>query len=303
LGTEIAAISPLFALVHYGANDMQMGTTYQTAIWSFGDHLLSLTDQLIDQGIIPVLSTISPRLDLDDAYLWVPTYCAVIRGAAQGRQVPLMDVHYAVQDLPGYGLSGDGLHPSTYKENGAARPCNFTEAGLEHGYNMRNLTQCQALRSLKESVLDGWEAQESAPILEGDGSAESPFVISDLPFTDLRSTTDSNHSEMDVYFGCDAAQDESGPEYLYRLELDVPTSLRALVFDRGEVDIDLHLLDYTASEEGCIERNHKLIERTLSPGQYHFSLDTFVNNSGIPLSGEYLFVLLACEEGDPDCAP
>jgi hypothetical protein len=299
---EVNALSPLFSLIHYGANDMQMGTTYQSAIWSFGEHLLNLTDGLIDQGIIPMLSTISPRLDLEDAYLWVPTYCAVIRGIAQGRQIPLIDLHYALQNIPDYGLSDDGLHFNTFKENGASRPCDFSEAGLQHGYNVRNLIQCQALKAVKESVLDGLEAQETAHTLRGSGSPESPFLIPSLPFSDIRSTATSPYSFLHEYVGCDATQDESGPEYVYRLDLNTPTHLRALVFDRGEVDIDLHLLDFTGSEEGCLERDHKIIETFLAPGRYHFSLDTFVSGGGISLSGEYLFVLLACEQGDPGCS-
>jgi len=181
-------------------------------------------------------------------------------------------------------------------------PCNFSEEGLLYGYNMRNLVQCQALKAVKESVLDGVEALEVATTMQGDGSPSSPFVIPSLPFSDIRSTDNSPYSLLDEYVGCDATQDESGPEYLYQLDLEGPTHLRALVFDRGDVDIDLHLLDESASEEGCIERDHKIIEMTLAPGRYHFSLDTYVSGNGSALSGEYLFVLLACEPGDPECA-
>ena len=34
---------------------------------------------------------------------------------------------------------------------------------------------------------------------------------------------------------------------------------------------------------------------------YYFSLDTYVDGQGVEQSGEYTFVVLACEAGDTDC--
>lgn len=66
-----------------------------------------------------------------------------------------------------------------------------------------------------------------------------------------------------------------------------------MVFDRGTVDIDLHLLGATPSGASCIKRAHQELSATLQPGTYHMALDTFVSSSGTVLAGEYLFVLLA----------
>ena len=98
------------------------------------------------------------------------------------------------------------------------------------------------------------DAPDEAWTTTGDGSPDASFVIDELPFTDLRNTAMSPHSNLSSYTGCEAQQDESGGEYLYELVLDKPTRIRAMVFDRGDVDVDIHLLDETATEAGCLMR-------------------------------------------------
>ncbi len=297
---EIGAIAPSIALVHYGANDMQLGTTYQSAIWGFGDNLLDLVDILIDVGVIPIVHGIGMRTDAPTAYRWIDSYNAVIRGVAQARQVPYVNLGLALEDLPGFGLAGDGLHLNTWIGPDGANACVFTPEALQQGFNMRNLQAVSALDVLRRTLHE--EPPIEAPVVtQGAGGPDSPFVIDSLPFTDLRDTTMSAFSNLSAYSGCDADQDESGSEYLYVLELSEETRIRAMVFDRGAVDIDIHLLDETASEAGCLQRDHRIVQTTLPAGTYHFALDTFVNSGGTPLGGEFLFVVLRCEDDDPAC--
>ena len=288
---EIAAIDPAFALIAYGANDMQLGTTYRSASYGYADNLLTLVDDLLDQGIVPVVSGTPQRLDRDDAYLWVPTYTAIARGVAQARQVPFLDLHEAYADLTNWGLSGDGLHGNISPDGG----CVFDTDNLDYRANTRNLISLQVLNRLHGVVLEGGAAPDSAEVLEGDGSPEAPFRAS-TSFSHLADTRESPHDDIDVY-DCDDA-DESGPEWWYELTLDETTAIRAMVFDRGEVDIDLHLLD---ADGDCLERAHQVIETTLAAGTYRFSLDTWVNSSGSEKGGEYLFLLTTCEPDDGDC--
>ena len=70
--------------------------------------------------------------------------------------------------------------------------------------------------------------------------------------------------------------------------------------DRGNVDVDVHLLGATVTTSGCLVRNDTLIGKDLSPGTYHVVVDTFVTG-GTPASGEYLFALLVCAPGDAAC--
>jgi hypothetical protein len=300
LEAEIEAIAPSYALVHYGTNDMGQGLTYKSAVWKFGDRLLELTDQLISQGIVPVLMSIAARGDIEAADRWVGSYNAVIRGIAQGRQVPFIDLHHALEPLAGHGLSGDGIHLNTFKEDGVYRPCVFTPEGLSFGMNMRNLISLMGLDALRWLLVWNEEVIDAPVTLQGKGDHVDPFIVPPLPFADRRDTADGGSSLLADYVGCNAEQNESGPEYVYRLGLDKETRIRAMVFDREETDIDLHLLDSTGTEAGCLARDHQILEVTLAPGIYHFVLDTFVGAGGAK-SGEYIFVILQCDDDDNAC--
>lgn len=301
LEREVAAIAPRFAVVAYGTNDMQRGLTYRSALWGFADDMTDLVDGLIGQGIVPALLNVPPRTDVADAYLWVPTYNAVVRALAQARQIPMLDFHLLASDLPGFGLAGDGLHGNVFMD-GTARACVFTDEALDHRMNVRNLATLQLLDRLRYSVVErfGPLEQGGVPISDAPGTSDAPALIGGLPFTDARDTTESGQAALDTYTGCDAAQDESGPEYVYRLDLAERTPIRAMVMDQGATDIDLHLLDESGSAEGCIERAHQIIERTLERGTYYLVLDSFVSRGEVR-AGPYLFAILACDEDDPDC--
>jgi hypothetical protein len=287
LKQELLAIQPRFAVVMFGTNDIQARD-----IDAYANNMLSLTDSLIAQGVIPALTTIMPRDDDPTADALVPSYNLVVRAIAQARQVPLIDLHRELLPLPDHGLSSDNLHPSVYR---AGQGCVFApEDALRAGYNIRNLITLQTLDRMRRVVLDASpapDAPESSP-LRGDGSPQNPFIIDSLPFTDARNTADSPHRTIDAYTGCNATQNEAGPEYFYRLEVTQPITLTARLFDRGDTDIDLHLLGDTPTAAACLARNHLTVTRALQPGTYHLSLDTFTSPPD-ERSGEYLLILSA----------
>ncbi len=285
LAKEVAAASPRFAVVMYGSNDIG----YKN-ITRYADNMLDITDNLIKEGVIPLLTTIPPRDDSATANLEVPRYNAIIRAVAQARQVPMIDYHRELMTMPKHGLAGDGVHPNTYY-SGGSKACVFTTKGLTYGYNRRNLITLEGAHRAKAAV-DGKKAPDPAgPKRKGVGSQSDPVVIDALPFTDVRNTAGGPYKKIHKYPGCSATQDESGPEYIYRYKVTSPHSIRAMVFDRGSVDIDVHLLGATVSGASCIKRGHNYITASLKAGTYHFALDTFVK-SGSAKAGEYLFVVL-----------
>ncbi|MGB0647019.1 MAG: SGNH/GDSL hydrolase family protein [Bradymonadia bacterium] len=295
IDSEIDAIAPRFALLHYGTNDMGLGSTYASAARVFHDSMMTLVDTCTEQGIIPILFGISPRGDRPEADHWVRTYNAIIRGIAQTNQIPFVDIYHATRDLVNYGLSEDGIHLNRY----GAGSCILTEDGLNYGYNVRNLVALQALDRVRRSVFDG-DSEDAGLRLGGLGSTESPFVVQSLPFAHGADTAMSTNRRYDQYSVCSDAN-ESGPEFVYQFSTDQPRRVRAMVFDSGRVDIDLHLLGADPIAEACIARDHHQIETTLDPGTYHFVLDTFTDRDGNERSGPYLFVLLECDEDDSAC--
>ncbi len=297
LQQEIAAINPRYGLVNYGTNDMQMGETYRSAMWPFFENFATLLDQLVGLGIVPIVTGLNPRSDKISAARWVPTYNALVRGMSEARQIPFINMYEASVDLPKMGLKSDGLHGNAYN-SGGAQPCVFSAAGLGYNYNHRNLLTLQVLDAVRTLIADENQAApdpETAQ-LQGAGSASDPFVIEELPFTHAADTKQSANNELDGYSGCNAEQDESGPEYVYRLELAKETAVRIAVLDRDGVDIDLHLLDATASTAGCIERDDRIIERSLPAGNYTLAVDTFEGKAG-----PFQLIVVRCEPGDPDC--
>lgn len=295
---EMDAVAPAVGVVMFGTNDIGwFGSDHLSTLDWYHEHMFDLVDAMIERGIIPILSTIPPRDDNASHDAWVPTFNATIRAFAQGRQIPLVDYHRELMPLVDHGLSADGVHPNAW----SGGPCVLTADGLAYGYNVRNLITLEALDRVRRAAVDGAGAlDDDAPTLAGQGTPDSPFEIVGRPFVDVRDSSDAPSRQLDVYDGCGSSADESGPEVVYRLEVTSPVRIRAIVLDRGEVDIDLHLLGASATTADCLARDDALLEADLTAGTYHVVVDTYVS-SGTEQSGEYVFVLLTCPPGDPAC--
>ena len=293
---ERTMISPALALVHWGTNDMGWGETYGDALNYFHDNMTVMLDGLIEQGVVPIVFGITRRGDLSSAQRWVQAWNTALRGIAQSRQVPFVDMYHAIDPLRGHGLAGDGLHLEAYP--GGA--CVLDEMGLQHGYNIRNLIALEVLDRTVQVLIDD-EPGVDPPMepMAGTGTSRDPWVIESLPFNDVQNTAVMGESMVDVYAPCDDA-DESGPELWYRFEVEETTAIRALVLDEDGTDVDLHLVDESATGDGCIARGHHRIETTVEPGVYHFAVDTWADD-GVPLSGEFVFVVVECDPGDSSC--
>jgi hypothetical protein len=284
LDQEITAITPRYAIVMFGSNDVAA-----RSIFDFGRNLLDIVDRLAAQGVLPLMSTIPPNDENVTNQARVPRYNAVVRGIAQARLLPLMDLNREMLALPEHGLGADNLHPNVF--SGGA--CKLTPEGLMFGYNVRNLLSLQALDRAR-SVVEGDPPLDpgGAPAVIGRGAYDDPFVIGALPFSDLRDTSLSENDRIDRYTGCMAAQNESGSEYVYKLTVESQVTVRAVVIERQGVDVDVHLMRGLLPED-CVQRNNREIVATLAPGTHHFILDTFVPATGEPAAGEFLFVLIA----------
>lgn len=298
LQEELDLLHPRVALVHYGANDMGQAASYGAALQAFFLSMSTLHDTLAVQGVVPIVFGITRRGDNATADRWVGTFNAALRGLAQSRQTPFVDLHHAIDPLPGNGLGPDGLHLEAYP--GGA--CILDEVGLEHGYNMRNLVALEALDRATAILVDDVDAlDDPAESRPGSGTRADPIEIDPaaLPFADARDTARIGRTTVDAY-GC-GTRDESGPEVWYRLELPEDQRLRIVVLDREGVDVDVQLLDATGDPgAGCVERDDRLLEAPLQAGVWHIVVDTWSGADG-PLPGPYLLLVVPCEPGDPAC--
>jgi hypothetical protein len=298
---ERRAIRPAWALVAFGTNDLNLGTSPRDSVWAFRDNMAAVIDLVVAEGVVPIVIGVSPRNDSGPAAAWAPTFNTVLRSLAESRQVPFVDLLYASGGLPGRGMSGDGVHGNSYQPTkGVVQPCVFTAEGLQYHYNVRNLVTLEALDRLRRAVVESVEP-EAPPLtpIEGEGVLGSPFVIDAVPFTHMGDTATSDQRSFDRYPDCDDGQDESGPEVVYRLDVVADRSLRVLLFASGQVDADLHVLDESA--ETCMFRDGRLFEGTVRRGSYLLVVDTFVSRDGRERSGEYLLIVAPCEPGDRTC--
>lgn len=146
LACEYRLTRPAVALIMFGTNDVQF-----YPIGEYAYYMRQIIEYSIDQGVIPVLSTIPARNGYDGL---VNEFNNLIISFAQEYGVPLWDYHLAMTGLPNFGLSGDGTHPSEPPE-GLNNAANLQFPYLNYGYVMRNLTALQVLDALRVNVLGG----------------------------------------------------------------------------------------------------------------------------------------------------
>jgi hypothetical protein len=301
LMAEVTAIGPQYAVVMFGTNDLWYGgddsDVPRKYRW-YTENMLTLVDTLLEQGVVPILSSIPPH---NGSVTWfhdlVPALNGIVQTMAQARQIPFVDYYSALLPLPDNGLGGDGIHPNRMAYN---QRCNFTADGLLHGYNMRNLVSFEALDrawsvTRAEGALAALEADATAG-LAGGGSAADPFVMDALPFGDSRDLTVSPNKDMASYGSCGASLLD-GAEHVYSMEVTAPTPVRAVVVDDAATDVDLMLLSGSADGSACVQAEDTMIETTLAPGTWYFVVDT----EDATTAGEYLFTVVPCGAGDTRC--
>jgi uncharacterized protein YraI len=163
---EYRLTKPAAAIIMLGTND-----SGGLPVDEFNVNMRRIVELTIEQGVIPVLSTIPPK----DAYPAtdgrVNEFNDVIRQIARDYDVPLIDLFAALQDLPHWGLDADGVH-LTWPSNDYAGTCDFTDANLQAGYTVRNLVTLQMLDALWRYVLD--ESVSSQPVSGASAQTSQP---------------------------------------------------------------------------------------------------------------------------------
>ena len=275
LDQEASAIDPRDAVMMLGTNDDRYGDTFE----SFGANLWTIVDDLTARGIIPILSTIPPIDGDPDADARVRLFDGLIRAIAQGCQIPLVDLHAELVNLPSHGLSADGVHPDV-APTGA---CDLTDAGLQYGYNVRNLITLEALDRLR-AALAGQPPDATAPVRTGTGTHADPIVAA-LPIADL-GDTGLGDATFDTYPSCDPTS-RTGREIVYQLELPAATTIDAYLVTRGPVTAAIHVLPGSLAPGGCVAAGASSASATVGPGPVYLVVDSTTPAS----EGPYLLVV------------
>lgn len=292
---EMTTMSPRYALVMYGTNDVQFGgpTAPANVKYEFmAKHMLELLDWHLERGVIPVLYSIPPY-DGRSAEIrqLVPTYNAVLRAMAEHRQIPFVDYHREMIGLPNQGLRDDGVHPSA----DYVRLCNFDADGLQLGYNVRNLLTLQALdrvwRVTRDSAPETSLDESRALPLAGTGSEAQPYLVDGLPLGDMWNPTRGGQ-EIELGAAC-----EAGPGAVrrvrYQVSFDEPTPLRIVAL--GFRDARVRITTTNGAAPACPAAT-ALVERTFPAGTHSISLDVVR-----PAAGEAVLVMDRCTPDDVRC--
>lgn len=202
LTAEIAAMTPRWAIVMLGNNDLgPPATSLQAIVPQMWTLLTTMTET---HGIVPVLSALSPDTSQGRKYTpWVPHVNAALRGLAQGLQLPFVDLYEELTKdmfLPQptsctqvgdhWGLNSDGTHLTN--QGGVQTGWSDYSAagtGMAHGVPHRNITTVRAFSRVLDAVMDGVVPQVGArpdgrsfdpaapTLVAGDGTAANPFLV------------------------------------------------------------------------------------------------------------------------------
>ncbi len=143
LRCEYRLSQPSVALIMFGTNDLGSRTVDE-----FAADMQQIVDTSVEMGVIPVISTIPPRLDYTDS---VNIFNAALRELAASNRVPLWDYAAALDPLPDDGLSADGIHPNV-PPGGAVAAAQFSPQTLQYGFTVRNLTALQVLDDVRRTL-------------------------------------------------------------------------------------------------------------------------------------------------------
>lgn len=267
LEKEINAIEPRVAVVMFGSNEVRTDWTVD----AFGAELWRLIDATIGRGVIPIMSTIPANTGYPAADARIPTFNRVIRAIAQGRSIPLVDFHRELDPLPNHGISSDGLHPTVSPSGG----CVLSSAGLQYGYNVRNLITLEAL-ARTHAALIGTASDSHADIRGGTGMESDPFTAP-FPLVDLG---DTRVGEDHVDHGCGSA---IGRQVAYRVTLPSAMAIDAYVIDPANTDVDIRIV----VDGDCVATGDALASASVPAG----AVDILVNAKSDTSEGEFLLVV------------
>lgn len=152
VGEIIKRYKPRMAVVMLGTNDCSAGRPVK----DFAADMSKITDLLVANGTIPIISTIPPHHKREDL---AKSYNDALRAMAKQRGLPLIDFYAEIvkrrpNDWNGTLLGKDNVHP-TAKQGGTGAADAPTEENLRNsGYLLRSWLSVQKIAEVKRAVLD-----------------------------------------------------------------------------------------------------------------------------------------------------
>jgi hypothetical protein len=160
----VTSESPAYAVVLYGANDALWRTDSVDLLRKgFDAALTAIVDALEADGVVPILTTIPKHMrergwpdcplasgagSNERFAVQASVLSAAVADLACRRHLPLIDLRWSLDPLLDHGVGPDGVHPSVSTGGGGL----LDAAGLECGYNVRNLVTLRELGRVVEAA-------------------------------------------------------------------------------------------------------------------------------------------------------
>ena len=155
-------------------------------------------------------------------------------------------------------------------------------------------TPSRPLPGADSSVPDTGDSGESP-----DTCPEGITCIASLPFTDSADTRDASAREFDAY-ACSPDTNESGPEFIYRVDLATMGFLSAaLIEDAAGTDVDVHILS-DLDPDSCLDRGNSDAAVDAS-GVVYIVVDTYVSG-GEEKAGPFTLTVDQLIPSSGDCS-
>jgi hypothetical protein len=151
------------------------------------------------------------------------------------------------------------------------------------------------------SYLSGYDPIRYDNITDGTarGTVSNPIQILSFPYETFDATAGTGSDQIDSY-ACSPTTDESGPERVYRFNVQSEGTLTATVTDDSGTDVDLHLLS-SSDPDDCLQRDDVTVSQILTPGTYYLVADTWCSGGGTEYPGGYtMYVDFTGEGGGGD---
>lgn len=144
LACEYRLSNPSLTLVMFGTNDV-----FFVEVDRFDLYVRRIIEETMDAGIVPIISTFPPRLDLLEE---TETFNRIVVRIASDYDVPLVNLWLAMQDVPGYGVDPEEPTRLTHPED-ECTAC-FTEENLTGGIVVHNLITLMALHEVHQALVE-----------------------------------------------------------------------------------------------------------------------------------------------------
>lgn len=186
LACELRITRPSIALIMLGTNDVG---AFAISPETFKNNLQNIVNIAVSQGVVPVISTIPERFDGTTDSATILALNAEIVDIATASGIPVWNLWAALRDLPGSGISADGVILSNPPSGNLST--DLSAQNLVYGFNQRNLTALQVLDAIRVAVYP--EIPMPLPSAEPTAVAVAPTdTPASLPSaTPLPSATDS----------------------------------------------------------------------------------------------------------------